>query len=249
MLKILIIDDEPAAGNILKILIEKHITTITEVHYCDNANDALELFKEIKPSLIMLDIEMPGMNGFDFLNLVTDTNFDVIFTTAYDKYAIKAIRFSALDYLLKPIDVYELRNSINRHIIKQQNHSPKLLVSNLISNLKQREDQDFKLALSTSDGYYFYEPIEVLYCEGDNNYTKFIFVAHKPLLVSKTLGEFEELLAEYGFLRIHKSFLINSKYVERVEKDGQLCMAGGTIFNISKRRREQILKKLKKFLS
>jgi two-component system, LytTR family, response regulator len=120
MLKILIIDDEEAAGNILKILIEKNISIPKEIIYCNSPEQGLEVLSTFQPSLVMLDIEMPNMNGFDFLTHAANWNFDVIFTTAFDKYAIKAIRFSALDYLLKPVDMLELQNAINRHIIKKE---------------------------------------------------------------------------------------------------------------------------------
>ena len=245
MVKILIVDDEAAAGNILKILIEKHIAMATEIRYCASAKDALEILTVFNPTLVMLDIEMPKMNGFDFLNMATQNNFDVIFTTAYDHYAIKAIRFSALDYLLKPIDVLELQNAINRHIIKQQNQDQHLLVNNLLTNLQQKDPKDFKLALSTTEGVFFYAPPEILYCEGENNYTRFVFTDHKPMLVSKTLGEYEDLLSEHGFLRIHKSHLVNAKYVSKVDREGTLIMADGRQLTISKRRKEMVMSKLK----
>lgn len=245
MVKILIVDDEAAAGNILKILIEKHISVPAEIRYCSNAKEALEILQLFNPTVVMLDIEMPNLNGFDFLNMATENNFDVIFTTAYDQYAIKAIRFSALDYLLKPIDVLELQNAINRHIIKQQNQNHRLLVSNLLTNLQQGDPKDFKLALSTNQGVFFYDPSEILYCEGENNYTRFVFTKHKPMLVSKTLGEYEDLLEEHGFLRIHKSHLVNAKYVTKVDRDGLLLMNDGKQLAISKRRKEMVMSKLK----
>jgi two-component system LytT family response regulator len=245
MVKILIVDDEAAAGNILKILIEKHISLATEIRYCDNAKDALDMLAAFNPTLVMLDIEMPKMNGFDFLNMATENNFDVIFTTAYDQYAIKAIRFSALDYLLKPIDVLELQNAVNRHIIKQQNQNQQLLVSNLLSNLQQKDPKDFKLALSTTEGVFFYDPLDIVYCEGENNYTRFTFSKHKPMLVSKTLGEYEDLLKEHGFLRIHKSYLVNAKYVSKVDREGTILMRDGKQFAISKRRKEMVMNRLK----
>ncbi|MEP6675644.1 MAG: LytTR family DNA-binding domain-containing protein [Ferruginibacter sp.] len=245
MVKILIVDDEAAAGNVLKVLIEKYITVPVDIHYCSNAKDALEQMKLFNPSLVMLDIQMPDMNGFDFLSMTSGNDFDVIFTTAYDQYAIKAIRFSALDYLLKPIDVLELQNAVNRHIIKQQNQGQQLQVSNLLTNLQQKNPKDFKLALSTTEGVFFYEPLEILYCEGENNYTRFAFTKHKPMLVSKTLGEYEELLADHGFLRIHKSYMVNTRYVSKVDKDGQLQMSDGKQLTISKRRKEIVMNTLK----
>jgi two-component system LytT family response regulator len=243
MLKILIIDDEVAAGNILKILIAKYVPEETEIVYCDNVNDALEVFESLNPSLVMLDIDMPGKNGFDFLNLTASKVFDVIFTTAYDQFAIRAIRFSALDYLLKPIEIPDLQNAIQRHIIRQYS-SQQLLVSNLITNLKQKDSMNFKLALSTLDGVYFYDPLDILYCEGENNYTRFLFKNHKPMLVSKTLGDYEDLLVGHNFLRIHKSFLVNIKYVSKVDRDG-VVMSDGRQLSISKRRKEMVMKHLK----
>jgi two-component system LytT family response regulator len=226
-------------------LLQAHIAAETRVAYCTSVKEALELLPVFKPSLIMLDIEMPGLSGFDFLNMVTENNFDVIFTTAYDQYAIKAIRFSALDYLLKPIDVLDLQNAINRHIIKKQHHAPKLLVSNLIANLQHKDPKDFKLTLSTSEGVFFYDPLEILYCEGENNYTRFVFTKHKPMMVSKTLGEYEELLAEHGFLRIHKSYLVNTKYVSNIDREGLLLMSDGKQLPVSKRRKEMVMLTLK----
>ncbi|MEO8116115.1 MAG: LytTR family DNA-binding domain-containing protein [Bacteroidota bacterium] len=245
MIKILIVDDEASAGNILEVLIKKYITAETEIVYCDNVKDGLQLIQTFNPSLIMLDIDMPVMNGFDLLSMTPENNFDVIFTTAHDHYAIKAIRFSALDYLLKPIDVFELQTAINKHIERQKNSNRPLLINNLIHNLHQSNSSEFKLALSTTKGVFFYAPSEILYCEGENNYTQFIFSKHKPVMISKTLGEFEDLLEEYGFLRIHKSYLVNKNFVTSVNRDGDVIMADGKALPISRRRKDGIMNSLK----
>lgn len=247
MLRILIIDDEAAAGNILKLLIEKFIPLEKELCYCNNPVAALELIKSFKPTLIMLDIEMPNMNGFDFLNQATGCNFDVIFTTAFDQYAIKAIRFSALDYLLKPIDSIELQSAVNRHIVKQKDYQPhqQLLVDNLINNLQQKKQEDFKLALSTVEGVSFFDPSRIMYCEGENNYTRFIFADHKPILISKTLGEYEEILEGHQFIRIHKSYLVNRNYISQVDREGMVMMSDGKQLALSRRRKEMVMSLLK----
>ena len=247
MLRILIVDDEAASGNILKLLIQKFITSEKEICCCNNPEKALELIKSFQPSLLMLDIEMPNMNGFDFLNKAMGADFDVIFTTAYDQYAIKAIRFSALDYLLKPIDSVELQNAINRHIIKKQSPatSQQLLVNNLLNNLEMKAPENFKLALSTMKGVSFFEPAEIMYCEAVSNYTRFIFVNHKPILISKTLGDYQELLEDYGFTRIHKSYLVNRKYITKIDREGMLWMSDGKPLSISRRRKEAVLQSLK----
>lgn len=152
----------------------------------------------------MLDIEMPNMNGFDFLNRVGNWDFDVIFTTAYDKYAIKAIRFSALDYLLKPIDIVDLQNAINRHIVKKelQPQMQQQLVSNLISNLKQKDQSDFKLAISTSEGVYFSDPRNIIRLEGEGNYTRFFFRIENPCWwqrLLKTMKKYCRSIPLYAF--------------------------------------------------
>jgi len=247
MLKILIIDDEASAGNILRLLIEKFIPFEKEICYCDSPEEALILIESFTPTLIMLDIEMPSMNGFNLLNHATAWEFDVIFTTAFDHYAIKAIRFSALDYLLKPIDVIDLQNAINRHIIRLQSKEPHhaLLVNNLMSNLQKKQASDFKLALSTMEGVSFYDPSEIMYCEGDSNYTKFIFTHHKPKLISKTLGEYEEILEEHLFIRIHKSYLVNRKYITMIDREGMVIMKDGRSLPVSRRRKDAVMLMMK----
>lgn len=242
--RILIVDDEEAAGNILQLLIEKHIPGEKNIRYCNSPEEALAVLPEFKPSLVMLDIEMPGMNGFDFLNKAVNWDFDVIFTTAYDKYAIKAIRFSALDYLLKPVDIIDLQNAVNRHIIKKEfkPQQQEKLVDNLISNLKQKDISAFKLALSTMEGVFFFEPAQIIRCEGENNYTRFYFPDRKPLLVSRTMKEFEDILTEHDFIRVHKSHLVNRKYVRHLDKDDLLWLNDGSHIAVSRRKKEEVTK-------
>lgn len=244
MIKVLIVDDEQSAGRILKVLLEKHIPGDKQIEISNHPTDALEVLKTYQPSLVMLDIEMPGMNGFDFLNRASEWNFDVIFTTAYDQYAIKAIRFSALDYLLKPIDIVDLQNAVNRHMVKRQNptvSSQQPLVDNLIYNLQQKDQQQFKLALSTSEGIFLYEPKEIILLEGSSNYTKFFFANQKQLIVAKTLKEYEDILVEHQFLRVHKSYLVNKSHVLKVDKEGVLELSNKMNIPISRRRKSEIL--------
>jgi two-component system LytT family response regulator len=248
MIKILILDDEEAACNILSILIRKNIPMEHEIRCEQDPVKALEILESYKPTLVMLDIEMPGMNGFDFLNKAGSWDFDVIFTTAYDKYAIKAIRFSALDYLLKPLDILELQNALNRHIIRrnlslQTRHD---LVSNLIENIKKPETDEYRLAVSTSEGVFFYLPSEIIRCEGESNYTKFFLDGGKSLMVSHTLKDYESILSDYGFVRVHKSHLVNMKYVTRMDRDGFIWLQNGESIPVSRRRKEEVLNMLKK---
>ena len=248
MIRILILDDEEAACNILSIMIKKYMPLEHEIRCEEDPHKALALLESYKPTLVMLDIEMPGMNGFDFLNKAGSWDFDVIFTTAYDKYAIKAIRFSALDYLLKPLDIVELQNALNRHIIKL-NHSQQArhdLVHNLIENIQKPESDEYRLAISTSEGVFFYLPSEIIRCEGESNYTKFFLEAGKTLMVSHTLKDYESILSDYGFVRVHKSHLVNMKYVSRMDRDGFIWLSNGQSVPVSRRRKEEVLNMLKK---
>jgi len=243
MTRILIIDDEAAASNVLRLLIEKHIAGEKEISVCNHPAGAFEAIAGFQPDLIMLDIEMPHLNGFDLLNQLGSWDFDVIFTTAYDRYAIKAIRFSALDYLLKPIDIADLQNAVYRHIaLRGSKTAPKeALVSNLMSNLHQKDPSAFKIALSTMEGYYFFPPRDIIRCEGNDNYTRFYLVSGKELLVSRTLKDFEEILADHDFVRIHKSHLLNMSYVTRFDKEGLIWLSNGVSIPVSRRKRTQIV--------
>ena len=248
MIRILILDDEEAACNILSILIRKHIPLEHEIHCEQDPSKALEILETYKPTLVMLDIEMPGMNGFDFLNKAGSWDFDVIFTTAYDKYAIKAIRFSALDYLLKPLDILELQNALNRHIVRrnlsqQTRHD---LVNNLIENIQKPETDEYRLAISTSEGVFFYMPSDIIRCEGESNYTKFFFEGGKSLMVSHTLKDYESILTDYGFVRVHKSHLVNMKYVTKMDRDGFIWLSNGQSVPVSRRRKEEVMSMLRK---
>ncbi len=241
--RILIIDDEVAASNMLRLLIEKHIAGEKKIGVCNHPTRAVEMITGFQPDLIMLDIEMPHLNGFDLLNQLGTWDFDVIFTTAYDRYAVKAIRFSALDYLLKPIDIVDLQNAVYRHIALWENKAaPKeVLMNNLMSNLQQKDPLAFKLALNTMEGYYFFSPREIIRCEGNDNYTLFYLVNGKELLVSRTLKDFEEILTDHDFVRVHKSHLLNMGYVTRFDKEGLIWLTNGEYIPVSRRKRTQIV--------
>lgn len=247
MIRILIVDDEPSACNILRLLIEKYIPVARQIECCTNPLQAMGMIQSFNPTLLMLDIEMPHMNGFDLLNRIGSWDFDVIFTTAFDKYAIKAIRFSALDYLLKPVDITDLKNAINRHVLKQDfpTGQQQLLVDNLLTNLRQNDQQAFKLALNTMEGVFFFAPTDIIRLEGESNYTRFFFTNRRPLLVSRTLKEYEEILQEHNFIRAHKSHLVNKTYVRHMDNDGMLWLTDGSHIAVSRRKKEDVLKGLK----
>ncbi len=245
-IRILIVDDEPGAANMLKVLVQRCVAVPLECCICLSADEALQKIPSFKPSLLLLDVEMPVINGFDLLNKLSAWDFDVVFTTAYNKYAIQAIRFSALDYLLKPIDVVELQHALHRHILRlemKKTNNP-ALVSNLMNNLQQKDTAGFKLAINTTEGYHFFLPGEIIRCEGDDNYTRFHLVNGKELLVSRTLKEFEEILGDHGFIRVHKSHLVNKSCVTRLDREGRLWLANGENIPVSRRRKHTVLREL-----
>jgi len=246
MIKALIIDDESPAVETLQLMIERYVPEITDLKSTVEPAEGVHLIKTWSPQLLFLDIQMPVMNGFDVLKQFPQINFSIIFTTAYDHYAIQAIRFSALDYLLKPIDADELRGAMDRFMAKEADKkNEESLYNNLLHNITARRKEDFKLALATTAGTFFYQPEEIIRLEAESNYTRFFFTHQKPLLTSRTLREYEEILIDYGFIRTHKSHLINKKHVEKITPEGVIVMVDQSIVEISRRRKEEVMVLLK----
>jgi two-component system LytT family response regulator len=246
MIRALIIDDEPSAVKTLTLLLSHYVPEITELKSTNDPHDGLRLLKTWQPDLLFLDIQMPLMTGFGLLKQLPEINFNIIFTTAHDQYAIEAIRFSALDYLMKPIDGEELQTAIKRYINKQSTFvSNKSLYNNFLHNIHAADRKEFKLALATTEGTFFYRPDEIIRLEGENNYTKFYFTGNKTLLVSKTLKEYEEILSNHSFIRIHKSHIVNKTYVVNYSGNGILTMEDNSKVEISRRRREEVMEQLK----
>jgi two-component system LytT family response regulator len=246
MIKALIIDDEQAAVNVLSLMIERHLPEITSVKHLTNPAQALQLIPEYKPDIVFLDIEMPYQNGFELLKSLPEISFDIVFTTAYDKYAIQAIKFSALDYLLKPIDADELRETFNRFIQKSiANQNKDAAVKNLLSNLQQQNKSFHKLALPTTNGLQFFLPQNIIPCEGMSNYTKFYFSNYHSITTSKTIKEYEEILIPHKFIRTHKSHLINAEFVSGyAPQTSNLIMKDGSFVEVSRRRKKEVLEEL-----
>ncbi|HZV70594.1 MAG TPA: LytTR family DNA-binding domain-containing protein [Saprospiraceae bacterium] len=246
MIKAIIIDDETPAVETLQLMLKRYVPEITELRSVTEPAEGIHLLKSWKPDLLFLDIQIPVMNGFDILKQFPQIDFSIIFTTAYDHYAIQAIRFSALDYLLKPIDANELRAAMDRFLAKEASkQNEESLYNNLLHNISVRQKEDFKLALATTAGTYFYQPEEIIRLEAESNYTRFFFTHQKPLLTSRTLREYEEILTDYGFIRTHKSHLINKKHVVRITREGALAMVDKSIVEISRRRKDEVVALLK----
>lgn len=243
--KALIIDDEPSAIKTLSLMIGHYIPEIKELKSTTDPHEGLFLLKSFQPGLLFIDIQMPVMSGFNLLKQVPQIGFTIIFTTAHDEYAIEAIRFSALDYLLKPIDADELRNAFDRFIQKQNSTSNQLLYNNFLHNLNVANKKEFKLALPTTQGTFFYPPEDIIRLEGESNYTRFHFINDKHLLTSRNLKEYEEILTNHGFIRVHKSHIINKYHVVSYSAEGCLVMSDKSKVEISRRRKAEVMELLK----
>ena len=242
-MKILIIEDEKKSREGLKNLIEEFCDEATVVGMASNVQEGLQQINEKNPDLLMLDIEMQSATGFDLLEKVDSFNFEVIFTTAYEQYAIKAIKFSALDYLLKPIDVQELKQAIEKARMKRSLNTVNERVSLLLKNMRVDNPKTRKITLSTSEGLVFIPVQDIIRCEAQGAYTNFHLRNNKKIMVSKNLKEYENLLGDSGFFRIHNSHLVNLSEVERFIKSegGYAVMKDGAKVAVSQTRKEEFL--------
>jgi len=247
VIRALIIDDEESTVSVLQLLIKKNIPEIDEVFTAIGAHEGLKMVQQCNPHLLFLDIEMPYMSGFELLENFPPKTFQVIFVTAYDHYAIKAIKYSALDYLLKPIDIEELKQAVQRFLDTHNNSnsaSSKPLYDNLIYNLNQTQSKDYRLAISTTEGTSFYKADDIIRCEAVGNYTRFYIKEKKPLITSRTLKDYEDLLTDQKFLRVHRAHLVNPRFVESYSRDHELKMIDGSTVQVSRRKWDVIKDKI-----
>ncbi|HAE29857.1 MAG TPA: DNA-binding response regulator [Flavobacteriales bacterium] len=247
MLKAIIVDDEEKNREGLARMIDQFCHDVAVVGKAESASAAKKAIQEHQPDLVFLDIEMPGGNGFSLLEEMPNPNFQVIFTTAHADYAIKAIKFAALDYLLKPININELKTAVEKAIINMNAAQDGSLLKKKIEVLKdnrKNEGFDFeKIALPTSDGIDFYEIREILRCEADRAYCKFHMLNGQKVVVSKPLKEFEDLLEECNFFRVHKSNMINLNQIKKYVKGkgGYLILSDDSHVDVSVRRKEALM--------
>lgn len=245
----LIVDDEVSSRQVLKKLLAEFCPDVEVCGEAGSVEKAYDLVREKKPSLMFLDIQMPTGNGFTLLRRFQEVPFDIIFVTSYDQYAINAIRFSALDYLLKPVEVAELKGAVEKARQRAKAKSDKQpYILNLLNNLEEDKTHK-KVALHTLDKVKFVSASDIAYIEADGNYSQLCLASGEKLTTSKTLKDLEELLDDSElFVRLHKSTLINVSFIQEYSK-GDTCMItmkNGALFEASRRKKQEVLERLKK---
>jgi two-component system LytT family response regulator len=245
MIKCIIIDDEPNSVELLHEMLTRFCPVVSVAATADNINTARDLIMMHQPDLIFIDIEMPFGNAFDLLNNLPAINFEVIFVTAFDNYALNAIKLSALDYLLKPVSIKDLQAAVMKaeEKIKSKNISSR--IENLLYNLKSPPSSSKRLALPTFEGLIFLDTDDFVRLEASNNYT-FIFLKDKSkIIVSRPLKEFESLLDMSNFSRVHHSHIINHNYIKKYHRGrgGYVEMEDGSSIEVSTRKKDEFLSK------
>jgi len=251
MITALLIDDDENLRNGMKGLLSRYAPEIQILGEADSVKSGIEAIDTFKPQVVFLDIQLGDGTGFDILEQLALKNgkssSHIVFITAHEQYAIKAFRFSALDFLLKPVDPEELQKVVEKikNVLKQNDGYAHIDL--LLENIRKKVDNFKRIALSTSDGIHLFEISDIIRCESEDNYTKFYIKNNKPIMISKTLKEYEEMLTEHGFERIHQSHLINLSYLKSyIKKDGgYVVMADNSNLPISQRKKERLQELLK----
>jgi two-component system LytT family response regulator len=240
-MKAVIVDDEAASGQALALMLREFVSEVEVAGSAANAQEALELIRRVKPDLIFLDVELDGDSGFDLLEQLPDDGPEVVFTTGYEQYATRAFRTSAADFLMKPVDVEQLRDAVRKVAEKLRVAAAEQRYGVLIRNWHGQGNE--QIALSSSEGFVFIKLSDLIYCKGDGAYTYFFLRNDEKITVSKNIGEFEPLLAPRGFFRVHKSYLINLSEMKRYVRGegGYVVMSNGQSVDVSKRRKEAFL--------
>jgi two-component system LytT family response regulator len=245
MITATIVDDEADCCEALVMLLERYCPEVKVLDICYSAETAIQSIKEHEPQILFLDIEMPFMNGFEMLERLGTINFELVFTTSYDQYAIRAIRFSALDYLLKPVDRDELQKAVQK--AAQRNKPPvPLQLDLLLQKLRNPTIPVNKIAIPTMEGFQLLAVECIINCESQGNYTHLLLKDRRKIIASRNLKEIEDLLEGYPFIRVHHSHVVNINQVEKYIKGegGYLIMSDGSSINVSRSRKELLLKKL-----
>jgi two-component system LytT family response regulator len=249
MIKTVLVEDEKKSREVLQKMIEKHCPEVQLLGCASSVAEGVEMIRSLKPELVFLDIELTDGTGFDVLEKVQGQQFDVVFATAYDQYAIKAIKFSAIDYLLKPYDIDELKAAVKKIGDKRSQSSPNLdNIKFLLDNFKKQDENYNKITLPTGNAYEIVQIKDIVRCEADGSYTNFYLADKRHFMVTQNLKHYEDILPSDKFLRVHHAHLINMDHVVRFLKEdsGYAIMSDTSKIEISRRKREQFLEILNK---
>jgi len=249
MIRCVLVDDESDSLEVMEMLLKTYCPQVKIEAVCNNAEQGIDAINLYRPDVVFLDIEMPNMNGFDMLGKFDKLFFDLVFVTAYHQFAIKAFRYSALNYLLKPVDADELVETIRR-VEKNRSAPLKEQMELLLQRVSNTATQAIaRIALTTSYGMLFVETKDIIYCESDNNYTSVKMTGGKRILVSKTMKEIDETLSGPDFYRVHNSFLINLSHIQKFVRGegGYVVMDDGTTVSISRTKKQAFLELFSKF--
>lgn len=248
MVRSVIIEDEKKSSELLSNMIKRFCPEVQVEAIAESVKEGEKIIREVKPDLVFLDVEMGDGNGFDLLKKVGDVNFDLIFTTASDQHAVKAIKYSALDYLLKPIDPEELQDAVKKVSERRTDTNALDNLKILLQNFRKDDDKFSRISLPTGAGYELVNIKDIIRCEAEGNYTNFFIEGKKKLLVSASLKHYEDLLPPENFIRVHHHHLININHVVRYLKSegGYAVMTDGTEVEISRRKKDAFLQRLQK---
>lgn len=246
MIKTIIVDDEEKSRITLNNLITKHCPLIEVAELCDSVEAALKSITKNNPDLVFLDIEMPFENGFTLLEKIKNPEFNIIFTTAYDQYAIKAIKYSALDYLLKPVDVDDLKLAVEKCSEKNKNTTSRSDDYEMLLSALKLKNKSAKIAVPTFEGLQMISASEIIKCVADESYTHITLTNGTKLVVCRILKEFEDLLSDFNFFRVHNSSLINLTHVKKYIKGdgGYVIMCDDEPVEVSRRKKNDLLAQL-----
>jgi len=243
MLKIVIIEDEKKARDSLRKMIEMYADNVEQMAEAENVQTGTEAIRRHNPNIVFLDIHMPDGSGFDVLKQIDKVDFKIIFVTAFEEYAIKAFKFSALDYLLKPIDPDELIKALEIAEQSIEKENAALKMEAFMTNINNMKNGVKKIVLKTAESIHLVQVDDIVRLESTGNYSRFHFTSRKPLLVSKTLKEFDEMLNPYGFMRVHQSHLINLDHILQYEKSngGSVILSDNQPVPVSLRKKDVLL--------
>jgi two-component system LytT family response regulator len=248
-IKALIIDDEPQSRSVLADMLHAYFPTIVSSHQADSVSTGLEQIKELQPDMVLLDIQMKGETGFDLLRTLGTIEFAVVFTTAFDQYAIRAFRFNAIDYLLKPIIREELIEAVNKVLERRSSlyRATMAQLEELSRNMKNPLKMQEKIAVPTEDGFILIPIAEILYCRASGNYTQFCLAGGKEFLSSYTLKQYDQLLSPQHFFRAHRSFLVNLAHIKKFRKGdgGSIVMSNDDEIELSQAHKSEFIRFIK----